>query len=378
MKRTYVTPYNYLKLISVLAFFCIAMVCPACHVSAQTIIKPYVVSTGSEADLKKATTYRFTSNGNNIYPLKITERGSISMNIRVTDPEFLNIAVYKKKDLSDLPRSISCQCTSYYGNRNTINEYFEKGTYYIRFPENTYDISCLLYSNAGKTLTSGKTIAAYSDYLHPTYFKYKAPADGYIKVTESCLNETKDVPTTVLCNSKKKEITDMLRNHESTDKIVYAVKKDHTYYIKTGALDLEKKAYYRIHLDFEKRKESSGSSKTKAKSIKLGSTVKGTVFSEDNRNKYDWYKFTNPTKQYVSLEYNGSITSGVMLLEVYNSSGKIIYSYETVSWIGEKNKTVLLDKNKKAQLPKGTYYIRISKSKKNASGIYSLKLSKSK
>lgn len=343
---------------------------------AQSIIEPHILITGDKNDQLQAKMYSFESDGTTMIPLKISENGAVVMQMYVENGGFINMNIYKESSPSEnvLPDTWSCQCTGDLGNRNTCMKYFEKGIYYIRFPKNKYQISLIFYTNRNVNIQNNTPIAAYADYHHPVYYTYKAKNDGYITIQTSNLIDTTYLPEVTLCNNKKNPITDPKCNHEATDTIVYAVKKDITYQIKVTSKDPYGSQYYQFSLKYTARKENSGNSKNKAVSIKLGKAVSGLVFAEDTQAKEDWYKIKIGQQQTVTLYYSGSITSGSMLFDVFDAKGKSYASYSVVATVGTQDKDSLSQKGEGKQLPKGTYYIRIKKSGKKASGIYTIKL----
>ncbi|MDD7520766.1 MAG: hypothetical protein PUK26_01585 [Lachnoclostridium sp.] len=65
-----------------------------------------------------------------------------------------------------------------------------------------------------------------------------------------------------------------------------------------------------------------------------------------------------------------------MLFDVFDSKGKSYASYSVVASVGTQDKEALTQKGNGKELPKGTYYIQIKKTRKSACGIYSIQLKK--
>lgn len=349
-------------------------------VQAKNILEPYVLTNGNENDQAKTRRYSFSTNGKELIPIRIPENGSVVMQMYTENAGYINMDIYKNANPSEgtLPLHWACQCTGDMGNCGMTMRYFDKGTYYIQFPENKYQISLVLYANRSQTVKSGQNIAAYADYNHPIYYTYKPSKNGYITIKTSSFIDTTFLPEVTLCNSKGKAITDPKSNHENTDTIVYAVKKNTTYKIKVGSKDPYGSQYYGFSLKYTSRSEKSGATKKKAVTLKLGKATSGLVFAEDKASAEDWYKVTINKKQKVTLYYSGSITSGSMLFDVFDSKGKSYASYSVVASVGTQDKDSLTKRGNGKQLPKGTYYIRIKKTRKSACGIYSIQLKKGK
>ena len=347
---------------------------------ANILLNPHALTVGNEQDQNKATKYTFSSNGEELIPIKIPKNGSVVMQMQVENQGYVNMDIYNSATPAEgtLPRHWSCQCTGDLGNRGTTMRYFDKGTYYIQFPENKYQISLVFYANRSQTIKSGQTVAAYADYNHPVYYTYKASKNGYLTIQTSSFIDTTFLPEVTLCNSNGKAITDPKSNHEDTDTIVYAVKKNTTYKIKVTSKDPYGSQYYGFSLKVTSRNEKSGATKKKAVPLKLGTKTSGLVFAEDKASAEDWYKVTIGQKQKVTLYYSGSITSGSMLFDVFDAKGKSYASYSVVASVGTQDKDSLTNQGSGRELPKGTYYIRIKKTRKSACGIYSIQLKKGK
>lgn len=349
-------------------------------VQAKTVLDPHVLTTGNKNDQAKTKRYSFSSDGKKLIPIRIPENGSVVMQMYAENAGYINMEIYKTLNPEEdtLPLHWTCQCTGDMANHGTTMRYFDKGTYYIQFPENKYEISLVFYTNRSRIIKSGQNIAAYTDYNHPIYYTYKASNNGYITLKTSSLVDTMFLPEVTLCNSKGKAITDSKSNHENTDTIVYAVKKNTTYKIKVTSKDPYGSHYYGFSIKYTARTEKSGTSKRNAVTLKLGKTTTGLVFAEDKESAEDWYKVTINKRQKVTLYYSGSITSGSMLFDVFDSKGKSYASYSVVASVGTKDKDSLTRKGNGKELPKGTYYIRIKKTRKSACGVYSIQLKKGK
>ena len=138
------------------------------NIYAAQILKPSVLSTGSEADISNArqkATYKFTTDGSDIYKLEVTHSGALEWDLFALKPGQINVNIYKKADASDLPTYAAFPCTVDRGNTFVLRQYIKKGTYYLKFPQmqNSYILTLVLYSSDGGTITSGTTAAAYCD-----------------------------------------------------------------------------------------------------------------------------------------------------------------------------------------------------------------------
>jgi hypothetical protein len=88
----------------------------------------------------------------------------------------------------------------------------------------------------------------------------------------------------------------------------------------------------------------------------------------------DWYKITLTKSQEVDITFTGSVSSGRISLEFYGGSigGSVNESISSVD-VDASFSPITLRSDK---VPKGTYYIKITKDSTITSGFYNLKLGK--
>ena len=203
------------------------------NIYAAQILKPSVLSTGSEADISNArqkATYKFTTDGSDIYKLEVTHSGALEWDLFALKPGQINVNIYKKADASDLPTYAAFPCTVDRGNTFVLRQYIKKGTYYLKFPQmqNSYILTLVLYSSDGGKITSGTTVAAYCDagmyqydasipYVNNTY-TYKAPSTGYLTIDKKNLVNIAASMSVSFYNSKGKKITDFSSDHDISGK----------------------------------------------------------------------------------------------------------------------------------------------------------------
>ena len=288
---------------------------------------------------------------------------------------FIITEMYDTADASGIPVYLQAQCTADRGNTGIMTRYLSKGTYYLRFPENTYEVSVLLYPCKNQTWKSGSSVTVYNDYKHESDFTYKAPSNGYFTVSGKMLSGSIGSLCVVLCNSKGVPLTEKaVFSDLQNNKVTYAVKKGATYKLKTRGLNVNDVIYCQLGMKHTTISEKSGSTKKKAVAVKIGNKVSGTVLAEDSATKADWYKIKNPKKQQLLLNYTGSITSGSLMIDVYDAKGKKLDSYSVISNIGEKKDDLLHNKTGGTKMPEGTYYLKVTKSRKTSTGIYSFSM----
>lgn len=341
---------------------------------ATTMLNPHMLTTGSEKDLAAAAKYQFDTDGTFLYPMKLTQSGCLEMAVYAKEQGYITVEVHRKADGSDLPSYIGLVCTADHNNQYTAYQYLQKGTYYLKFPKNSYDLRMTLYSSAQRTLKNGSTLASYCDSVISDTFVYKATDTGYITISQKRLIETAAPMSVSFHNSKGKKITDIVSDHEIATKIVFPVVKGKSYKISSKTLSVDGQQYYQLHLDFATFTEKSGAKKAKAVPVDLEKTKKGMIYAEDSTKKEDWYKFKNPKNQKLKLEYFGDVTSGSINLTLYNSKGKKMGIYYLMPTKGDSTTYKLHTPKKETVIPKGTYYIKVNKIREQTAGVYKFKI----
>lgn len=342
---------------------------------AETVLIPHVLSNGSQEDISCEKTYHFESDGKQLIQLDIPQNGAVKIRLAAENKGFVIAKVYTDSEASGFLRYLKADCKSDLWNTGSMMEYFTKGTYYLRFPENTYTAGIIEYPSQNISIKSGVSLAGYCDYEHSNSYTFKAPGNGYVMIGKTQMEKTPGTMTAVLCNSKGKAMTEKsIFAVEQGYNASYAVKKGNTYKIKIGALNVNDIQYYRLYLKYTAVNEKSGSTKKKAVEVKFGNRVSGTIFAEDSSSKADWYKIQNVTKQQLILSYSGNITSGSLIFDVYDAKGKKLDRLSIISNIEESEETFLHNSKGGEEMPKGTYYVKVTKSGKTSTGIYSFSL----
>jgi hypothetical protein len=251
------------------------------------------------------------------------------------------------------------------------------GTYYVKVSNlyadtsvvNSLAISFQLYSNSNPTLKANQWKATgLMDYTKPVYYKFNVAKTGLVKVDFEAENTNSYV---ALCSSSKKALTDDTTVTGTTGVKVFALTKG-TYYIRVTS-----NAYWaRIKVTQKSISDASGSSKTKASTLKIGTAKNGYLLLKDKTSSSDWYKFTLTKPQKVNLIVSGNVSSGYINYEL--SSPSISGSLSGyLSDVGDVDTTKLIyqvGKKVYYELPKGTYYIRVYKSSADTCGNYSVKV----
>lgn len=250
-----------------------------------------------------------------------------------------------------------------------------KGTYYIKayysYDSGESDVSLLvkpyIYSGEDKTLVNKKWIGTSPiDYNEIIYHKIVVDKTGYIKVegmTEGFANALDNV---ILCDSKKSVMSESqyLSSNSNENTTYFAVKKG-TYYISVKNGDA-----YKLKYTFTAVTDKGGATQAKATNIKKGSTIKGLIQATDKTTKYDWYKITLTKKQKINLDIIARANERLAFKVIPANKNTIIFGD---TFYSNRNNEEVVNFTSKDSFNKGTYYIRVSKTSKNASGYYAIK-----
>lgn len=339
-----------------------------------TEIVPKTVTTGTEADYKSKTgTVLINYDGTDSIPLKMTSDGVLLYQFG-TDEANSGLTIYSDAACTSAVKTsyssstLDEQYNAYYSE--TENVYLDKGTYYVK-PEKTgvIDIAFYALNSADRTLKNKEwTVAAPKTSDSSILFKIKATKQSKITVDFDKEADAGYGYTVTLLNSKKKAISNASDLSSSEKAAYYAVPKG-TYYVKIKTYN----GAYRLKTTVSEAKDSTGSSKAKAKAMKVnGGKVAGLFTTSDKTSNVDWVKFTNSKAQstYVYIDY--AFTSGKLKMEFLGSNGKSMGT-----------KTILPGENTDGanlytigagysgdKLAKGTYYVKIKKASAKTSANY--------
>ncbi len=344
------------------------------YTTKQTVTEmtPYQITTGDEADLSKYGAYDIfvpTTTGELVVPIRIPSKGLLYSLYGDSNNSTSTFYV-------DFYSDAACTSEVSYSSYTGFAEFPKEGIYYIKFK--TYSsipvtgdsayigFDCQFFDGSNTELKN-KTwqCSGLIDSTTPIYYKVEVNKTGFIKV--DFLSEYSTYVT--LCSSSKKEISDECYISSSKPDAAFAVKKG-TYYLKVKSnSDL-----IRVRSSATAVTDASGSSKSKAKALKIGSAKKGLLLPGDKTSKNDWFKFTLTKSTKLNLIVSGNVSSGKIRYELTsaNIGGSITgYLYQT-----DDSDTTSLKTWTTESLPRGTYYIRVYKDDSKTSGNYSIKVAK--
>ncbi|BCN32852.1 hypothetical protein [Anaeromicropila herbilytica] len=347
-----------------------------------------VLTTGSDQDFKNIKGYTVDVQPDltntlgitkTVVPIQISKKGILSIYYTLGNNA---TATYDIELFSDA----ACTKTVYHINKEDADngKYVDfivkkSGTYYVQFQvtDSTsdgitpYQLGFLsqLYNGSDRTLKN-KTWAISGNTDSSAYVYYKVTASKAGSITVNAESEYGN--NVYLCNSSKKAISDRCYvSKSSAYKAVFAVKKG-TYYIKFQPSD----TFYRVKSTFKAISDKSGSSMKKAKRLKLGAkAVNATVLASDKKGKADWYKFSTSKRKKVNVIIEGTASSGKIKVEFYLSNGKKFNDYTELQGTDEvASFSPYYGTYGVESLPKGTYYVKVTKTSTKTSGSYHIRI----
>lgn len=299
-----------------------------------------------------------------VVPIKVKSRGAlIYAVVSMNNTQAANY--YKLYSDAACTKSIATEDNTAYLSK--------AGTYYIKVDSTVLSETGESILTAAFAFVSGgdRQLKNKSDVLtttfgtsKPVYYKMKVT-----KPTKIAISFSTDYKTYgTLCNSKKTALT-VQSTIEENDKLVYVVGKG-TYYLKVKS----KKGFIALSSTFTTVSNAASASKSKAGTLKLnGSTRNALVLPEDSTSRNYYLKFYNPKNQKVYLNVTTSFSSGSVKIEFVDSKGTSYGSKKIASGITIRNvynPYVYGAYSASSRiLPKGTYYIKLTKTQKKASGI---------
>lgn len=319
---------------------------------------------------------------NVVVPLRVENPGVVEVAAAVTSGAAASIEMGFFSD-QNCTASAGVSTTMAAGSTQIVDKTFvapTAATYYVRFkwssivPDGAATIKLVTYAYAGQEVTlknifqpvfignTGKTL----------YHKLVVKKSGLVAI---CGNEYRESGTSLqaaglnvqLCNAKKKPLHNAYLSNLNTYTEKYALKKG-TYYVAVSSSQR-----YQLKAESKAWKDKSGKNKKKAATIKKGKSADGMVMVNEGMKKGDWYKVKLTKRSKLRINITAACTGVVSNLKVQIIPANRHYTLiNSTSLIGNKGKK-LASRNK---LAAGTYYIKVSKVTKSASGVYRIKFVK--
>ena len=206
-------------------------------------------------------------------------------------------------------------------------------------------------------------------------YKIKPTKSGYITVALKEYGYSDTSGDVQLLNKKKKAVSDKLWYYTGSSgyKAVFGVKKGVTYYLKVTDTCGSYGNCYKYSVKYKVTKSPIRKNTKKNKSVKLkrkGSWKKCVVLA-NNKTGNQWYKFKVTKKRTTIIKVDAkNVKSGTLEASVYRGKKKI-GSTQTL-YNGQVNPLKVTYSTTYGKANRGTYYLKIHKSKK-ATGQYKIK-----
>lgn len=207
----------------------------------------------------------------------------------------------------------------------------------------------------------------------PVWVKYKAPSDGYVTIkAKKSGKEESSSGYLALYDSKKSKLLSSKTIYYKTNSYwssnCFGVKKNTVYYFQV-------RAYTPVifSLKHTKVNDVSGGTKSSAKKLTQGKSKKGTIPAADSTS--DWYKIhLTKDSSYLKISYNIN-TRGSFQISLY-SNDQLWKRWNVTKTSSEQTMTIRLynkTTHKVQKIPKGDYYIQITRGNDLSSGYYTIK-----
>jgi hypothetical protein len=305
----------------------------------------------------------------NVFPIRFSQKGLLIYNYEYmnTNPigTYGDFAIYS---------NIECTKQIQYSPYNGFAIIPTKGTYYLKFsvrnsqgeiPEDGFLFSLSFqFVDGGNRVLKNKIWSAVGipRVGDEVYFKVTTAKAGSLSLN---IESDSSVYITLL-DSSKKEISEEVYDSSIDGKISFAVEKG-TYYIKARTYT----DYYRLRYTLKSVTKTSGTTKVKAKNLTKGKLYNGLFTATDKKGAVAWYKITLNKTQPIKITYKGSVSSGYITLKFFGNGigGSITQKLNEV----DENRSFSVKTYASPELPKGTYYIKVTKSTQKTSGAYYLR-----
>ncbi len=358
------------------------------------VLTSYVVGESTDDFDKEFRTYRtylIRHDGNNVVKQMKLKKGALHVVLYGFEAATGSVTIYSDSACTKSIAKMSLTNNSVMTENGTYNETTtfdipKTQTYFVEFASAakspaTYQFSTQQYDGSNRIMPLGKIMGYASAPNSATYYRIDAEESCYVTIKAGFYRQgresdsDKESLTVSLTDKYKKNITKVKTLKASSsdelnaDTVVYAMKSG-TYYLK---VDSDDQRIYTLSCKQSDVKILGGSSINSAKKIKFNKWYKSLAVWESTTSQASYFKFTlnKPSKVYITLD--GSCCSGKI---IGSSTGDSIRgSCDNLKLKGVKQRTKWnIHTTSVSRLPKGTYYIKLSKDTKKTNGYYRLKI----
>lgn len=346
--------------------------------AADNEIQAVTIKTGKEDVAGNAYSGTLTATGDDGYirgtEVKVTTdcSGLLRFHYQGDNTDVVSLTVYsdkaKSNDIAYIVLDASPDVVKSYGLVIP-----KAGTYYvdiIAVEENdvSFTLAADIYSSDDGRLSDGKPqLVTLLNEKDINYYEISLKSAGAVKVITTFANGKECMIDTAIYEKVGGKMKVISKGSYLKPFYVTGLKKG-TYYI---GISNSSDAYYSIEYKFTGVEDKSGSNKSNAAALKLGTASKGLLLISDKTSKEDWYKLTLKKDQSVTVKLSGEV-SGMIALSFYDADGDLFGNLYVDEFTTEDSAVPYAEKSKSKKLPKGTYYIKVTKTAKDTSGAYSV------
>jgi len=309
-----------------------------------------------------------------LYSVHISGKGGLSLAFASADSldfSSLKVQLYADRALSEKVGEPYVLTSDMQGIQPVTIYFPQAGTYYLclsydgdtegeQAKEKLFGMTAAFMYSTNRILEEKNSLVTYADKeQRAVYYKVVMKKDGLLSI-HALPEDTEKLLTgkIVLCDAEKKalSIEEYVSGSKDSNHAVHAyyMVKRGTYYVRAKL-----NTSYMINCEQERVKDKAGSSLETASWLQWrGKEKTVAVYLEDGTNTEKWFRFRLDKRRNFSIEIN-SCLNGYLAAEVCNAYGTTVKSGATHIYTGKK---ILKTKSK---WERGTYYVRLTKSKKS-------------
>ena len=260
--------------------------------------------------------------------------------------------------------------------------------YHVRFTDISSSFSKSVYGAIGYIISSSTSRTFASSYASDnfsigagtnssgdqitSYWRKYVSKKGRLAVTAADITDivtATDITDTdynvyiTLLDSNKKVVSSKIALKDQT--AYFGVSGDKNYYVKVQT----SAPIYGIKCSRTSYSSTPGTSKSKATKLSKGSSKSSTLAASTSSSSSHWYKITLSSRKNLKMDFAGYVSPGASVkMELRKSNGDVMRSLKITGKKSAKMEAYIKGTN----VPKGTYYIKISKVSSKSSAAYKL------
>lgn len=196
-----------------------------------------------------------------------------------------------------------------------------------------------------------------------TYWKKYVSKKGRLAITAADIWEGDYNVYVTLLDKNKKVVSPKIALDDET--AYFGVYGDRNYYVKVQT----SAPIYGIRCSRYSYSSSPGTSKSKATKLSKESSRSTTLGASTSSTSSHWYRIYLSSRKSFKMDFAGYVSPGASVrMQFRNSSGKVLKELKITGKKGTKMTAYI----KGSSVPKGTYYVRISKVSSKSSAAYKL------